>query len=163
MFASGLYMVNADISKADQFRLYQVHKASGVLVFLAIALRMFVRLFAHVPALPDQISEKDRVYAKWGHLALYAAMIIMPLSGWFMVSASPFGLPTIVFDWFEWPHIPGIERNRSIETLARTVHWYMAIAFITLVATHVFAVLKHKRIDKVNLLKRMWWSKHNEK
>lgn len=162
MLCSGWYMVNADISKADQFRLYQVHKAAGVLVFISILLRLFVRLVTRQPDLPISIAQKERQFAKYGHLALYVVMLLMPMSGWLMVSSSPFGLPTIVFDLFEWPHIPGLARNKELETLAKYVHWYVGIGFIGLIALHVGAVVKHKRQEKLNLLNRMWWSKAHE-
>ncbi|GBL05133.1 cytochrome b [Glaciecola sp. KUL10] len=159
MFVSGFYMVNADISKADQFKLFQIHKSAGVLVLIAILFRVMIRFFALRPELPSCINYKERRYAKVGHLGLYLAMLLMPLSGWLMVSASPFGLPTIVFDMFEWPHISGVARNKEIENIARNVHWYMALGFLALISVHVGAVIKHKYKDNINLTTRMWWSK----
>ena len=49
--------------------------------------------------------------AKLVHRSLYALIIMIPISGWIMVSASVYGLPTFVFGLFEWPHIPGIDFN----------------------------------------------------
>jgi cytochrome b561 len=162
MFISGLYMVNADISKADQFKLFQIHKSAGVIVLIAVAVRLVTRALIKRPELPASINSKEKRYASLGHLGLYLAMVIMPLSGWLMVSASSFGLPTIVFDTFEWPHIPGVARNKEIEALARNIHWYIALGFLALIAVHIAAVIKHKHKDNINLLKRMWWSKQHE-
>ena len=81
MFASGLYMVNADISKADQYRLFQIHKASGVLVLWAVILRVGTRLVTRSPALPDALSQQQLYKAKLGHIFLYIALVTMPLSG----------------------------------------------------------------------------------
>ncbi|MBT0587818.1 cytochrome b [Alteromonas oceanisediminis] len=160
MFASGLFMVNVDMSKADQYKLFQIHKSAGVLVLLSIALRLIVRWITSQPRLPDAMTHQEKRLAKWGHWALYAAMIVMPLSGWLMVSASPFGLPTIVFDWFEWPHIPGVERNKTIESIAREIHWYTGLTFLSLMILHIAAVIKHRVKDNLNLLPRMWWRTH---
>lgn len=157
MFTSGLYMVNADISKAQQYNLFQIHKGAGVLVLLSVTMRVLMRLFLKAPALPDKLNSTEKRYALGGHVALYIGMICMPLSGWLMVSASPFGLPTIVFDMFEWPHIPGVSRNKSVETLARNVHWYLGLSFLLMLVIHIAAVIKHKRKDNINLLNRMWW------
>ena len=33
-------------------------------------------------------------------------MILIPLLGWAMVSTSSYGLPTMIFSLFEWPHMP---------------------------------------------------------
>ena len=160
MFASGLYMVNADISKADQYRLFQIHKASGVLVLWALILRIGTRLFTSSPTLPDALNQQQAFNAKLGHICLYIALVTMPLSGWLMVSASPFGLPTFVFvDWIKWPHIPGVARNKSIETIANNMHWVMASVLATMIVGHVSAFVWHKKKHNINLISRMWWNK----
>lgn len=160
MFASGVYMVNADISKADQYKLFQIHKASGVVMLWAIALRLIVRVFVSAPDLPASIPKKQVKKAKLGHVALYGCLIIMPLSGWVMVSASPFGLPTLIFvDWLNWPHIPGIARNKMVESIANNVHLVTAIVFACFILGHITAVVWHKRKHGINLVDRMWWSK----
>lgn len=160
MFASGLYMVNVDISKADQYRLFQIHKASGVVVLWALILRIGARVFTQAPPLPDALNQQQVFKAKLGHILLYVALITMPLSGWLMVSASPFGLPTFVFvDWIKWPHIPGVARNKTIEVLANNVHWITASVLGTLIVGHVSAVVWHNKKHNINLINRMWWNK----
>ncbi|AEP28735.1 cytochrome b [Brumicola nitratireducens] len=163
MLASGLYMVNADISKADQYKLFQLHKAAGVIMLWALFIRICVRIFTKAPGLPSAMSNANKKKAKAGHLLLYVALVIMPLSGWVMVSASPFGLPTFVFvDWIKWPHIPGIARNKTVETVANNTHWITAAVLFTLIIGHIAAVIWHKKAHGLNLLNRMWWSKHKD-
>jgi cytochrome b561 len=160
MFASGLYMVNADISKADQYKLFQIHKASGVIVLWAVFIRLTTRIFTHAPPLPASLNQQQVFKAKLGHILLYIALVIMPLSGWLMVSASPFGLPTFVFvDWINWPHIPGVARNKAIETIANNVHWITAAVLGVLIVGHVSALIWHKKKHNLNLITRMWWNK----
>lgn len=160
MFISGLYMVNADISKAEQYKLFQIHKASGVIMLWGIILRISVRILTKTPVAVSQLTIQESRQAKFGHVFLYVALVTMPLSGWLMVSASPFGLPTLVFvDWINWPHIPGVARNKTIGAIANNIHWITAITLATSVVGHVGAVIWHKKKHKVNLLKRMWWSK----
>jgi len=163
MLASGLYMVNADISKADQYKLFQLHKAAGVVMLWALFVRICVRIFTTAPDLPSTLTNTDKKKAKTGHLLLYVALVIMPLSGWVMVSASPFGLPTFVFiDWLKWPHIPGIARNKTVETIANNTHWVTAAVLFTLIIGHIAAVIWHKKAHGLNLLNRMWWSKYKD-
>ncbi len=160
MVVSGLYMVNFDMPRADQFKLYQTHKAAGVLMLVAIVMRIVVRVFSKQPVLPPSIPQAEQRLAKLGHVALYCLLVAVPVAGWVMVSASPFGLPTFVFvDWLKWPHIPGIERNKEVESLAKAAHWYFALAMMLFVAAHVCAVIWHKKKQGINLVKRMWWSK----
>lgn len=162
MFVSGLYMVNAEIPKAEQYKLFQIHKASGVVMLWAILLRLLVRIFTQKPPLPNVISKEEAKRAKLGHVLLYTGLAIMPLSGWVMVSASPFGLPTLVFvDWLNWPHIPGIQRNKLVEGIANNIHMYTAILLSCLIVGHIAAVYWHKRTHNINLVKRMWWSNND--
>lgn len=158
MLGSGLYMVNGDLPKAQQFDLYQIHKASGVLILWALLLRIVLRFIVPRPSLPDSIPLNQQRHAKFGHVALYSALFAIVIAGWAMVSASPFGLPTYVFfDWLKWPHIPGIARNKTVESAANAVHWYGALTLIALLCAHIGAVVLHKVKHSENLLKRMWW------
>jgi cytochrome b561 len=155
MLSTGLYMEYADISKGLQFRLYQWHKSGGVLLLLAIVFRVLARMiFAGPPPMAD-LSTFDARAAKIAHKILYALMIVIPISGWFMVSASVFGLPTIVFGWFEWPHIPGIQGNTSIEDFARGIHWVLTWSFGLVIAVHIAGAIKHQVIEKKDILSRM--------
>lgn len=160
MFASGLYMVNGDLSKADQYRLFQIHKASGVIMLWAIIVRIAVRVLTQSPQHIQGLNVRQNKLSKFGHVIIYLALITMPLSGWFMVSASPFGVPTLVFvDWLNWPHVPGVARNKSIETIANNTHWITAILLGLLIVGHISAVVWHKKKHKINLMNRILWGK----
>ena len=159
MLASGLIMNDVPLEPAQKFMLYQWHKSLGVLVLLAVCARILWRFVAKPPALPAGFKPLDVKAAKLGHLALYAAMIVMPLTGWLMVSASVYGLPTVVFDMFTWPHIPGLEGNQAVEGAAHELHEIFATGLMILIALHIAALVKHAVMDKVNLMPRMWFGK----
>ncbi len=155
MLASGLSMVHLDMAKSLKFSMYQWHKGLGVLLLLTFALRLGWRLLHKPPALPASIKGLEAVVAKAGHIALYICMFVVPVAGWVMVSSSPYGLPTIVFGWFEWPHVPGIAGNEAVEATSKTAHRLLAWFFGLCIAGHVAAVIKHFVIEKENLLPRM--------
>ncbi|MEM7619927.1 MAG: cytochrome b [Pseudomonadota bacterium] len=157
MLASGIVMTYIDIGQSLKFQMYQWHKSLGVLLLLALGLRIIWRFISTAPALPDHFSALEKIAGHAGHLALYVFMILMPLSGWVMVSSSVYGLPTIVFDMFEWPHIPDIQGNEVIETRSRNAHFVFAVLFSIIIFTHIAAVIKHMLYDNENLLNRMWW------
>ncbi|MBM3617602.1 MAG: cytochrome b [Alphaproteobacteria bacterium] len=159
MLASGYTMEYLEIPKELKFNLYQWHKSLGVLLLVAFVLRILWRVTHKPPFLPLSMPRWERKAAKLGHFLLYVCMLFVPLAGWAMVSASVYGLPTIVFGWFEWPHIPNLAGNEAIGGLAKTAHWVLAWAFTALILGHIAAVLKHRVIDKENLLTRMWWGK----
>ncbi len=163
MFCSGVVMSYVPIEQSLKFNLYQWHKGGGVLLLLAFGARIIWRLISQwrgqIPALPSHFPEVERVMAKLGHWGLYALMFVLPLSGWVMVSASVYGLPTIVFGWFEWPHIPGIQGNEQVEEIAEAMHLILAISLGLMIVAHVGAVIKHAVKDHENLLPRMWWTR----
>lgn len=157
MLGSGFIMTYVDLDQSLKFQMYQWHKSGGVLMLIAIFLRISWRLRIRAPKLPASFDKLEQIAAKAGHMGLYVVMVAMPVSGWIMVSSSVYGLPTIVFDWFEWPHIPGIQGNEGISSLSKTAHFALAILLCLLLVAHIGAVIKHYVIDKENLLTRMWW------
>lgn len=155
MLASGIIMTSDMLEKSDRFTLYQWHKSLGVLLLISFVLRLTVRLLAKPPTLPASMKPAEKKMAIAGHWALYVWMLLVPLSGWLLVSSSAFGLPTVVFGWFTWPHIPNISGNHDIHEFAEASHGLLAYMFLTLIAVHIAAVVKHYVIDKENLLPRM--------
>lgn len=158
MLVSGILMAQDDLlERSLKFQMYQWHKSLGVLLLISFFLRIGWRLFHKAPSLPGSINKLEQWAAKGGHYALYLWMLVVPLSGWIMVSSSNYGLPTIVFGWFTWPHIPGIAGNEALNGSAHIAHKYLAYVFIALILGHIAAVIKHAVIDKHNLLPRMWF------
>lgn len=155
MLASGLSFDNIEMAKSFKFNLYQWHKSLGLLVLIAVALRILWRLFHQPPALPVSFPKWEAIASKLGHLGLYVLMVAMPMSGWALVSSSSYGLPTIIFGAFEWPHLPNMAGNGEIHEIAESAHAVMAWLLLGLVFVHIAAVAKHIIIDKVNLLPRM--------
>ena len=166
MLGSGVAMTYMSIEQGLKFNLYQWHKAGGVLLLIAFGVRIIWRLISglrnQIPALPQRFPKLERIAAKLGHWGLYALMLAMPISGWVMVSSSVYGLPTIVFGWFEWPHIPNIQGNEVIQGLAKNAHFILAIAFGLMIFAHIGAVIKHYFKDNENLMHRMWWTSQKE-
>ncbi len=157
MLGSGIYMEYFNMDNALKFKIFQWHKSGGVLLLIALAIRILIRLLSALPPLPQHFNNLEKRLAHAGHMALYVAMIAMTLSGWVMVSSSIYGLPTIVFGWFQWPHIPNISANELWNSTAKTVHFYGFIFLATLIVGHVGAVIGHYKKDKTNLIKRIWW------
>lgn len=160
MLATGVMMVYFITDKSLQFQMYQWHKSGGVVLLLAASVRMMWRLSHVAPPLPGHVPTFERWAAKAGHVGLYVMMFLLPITGWVMVSSSIYGLPTIVFGMFEWPHIPNIQGQVGIENLAKQAHLILAIIFAGLIAGHVAAVIKHAVLDHEHLLTRMWWTRN---
>ena len=162
LLASGLTMKYAPLEKFLQFKIYQWHKSLGVIVLWLVALRVIWRIFHKPPPLPTIIPKFEAWAAHAGHYALYFFMILMPISGWLLVSSSSFGLPTIVFGWFQWPHFPGVAGDKSVNDAATAAHWYGTWVILALIVGHVGAVGLHYVKERVNLLPRMWFKGKND-
>lgn len=96
----------------------------------------------------------ERLLAKATHVGFYAVMILVPLTGWLMVSASPLGFPTLFFGLFEWPHLP-VATSAEISGAASEAHEVMAFIGAGLFVLHVGGALKHHFLDRDDVLARM--------
>jgi cytochrome b561 len=86
-----------------------------------------------------------------GHLALYAFMLIIPITGWLMSSAK--GGPTVWFGILPLPDLIG--KDKALGHLLEDVHGALSWTLVTLIAGHVLAALKHHFIDRDDTLRRM--------
>lgn len=158
----GIWMTDAIENPATQaaaYEGYQFHKSLGLtLLVLAIA-RLVWRLAHPVPPLPATMPAWQRVAALLSHRLLYAFMVLIPLSGWLYVSTgwnsdtgTAFSIPTVWFGLFEWPHIPGLDRNGPLADVMMEAHELLAWALLALLAVHVAAALKHHFADRDRVL-----------
>ncbi|WP_417668131.1 cytochrome b [Roseibium sp.] len=158
LIALGLYMTSQPPTAASTFQLYQLHKSIGFVVLTLAVLRLVWRLLNRAPALPEGMPGIERLAAHLGHAGLYALMFALPVSGWLMVSASPWNIPTVVFDVLHVPHlpVPGILGDKqAAEATLKDVHEIAAWLLIALLVAHVAAALKHHFIARDTTLTRM--------
>jgi cytochrome b561 len=157
--ATGLWMVRAirfADSQAMVFHVYQWHKSLGLTILVLSLLRLCWRLANPPPPLPATMTRIARKAAMAIHGLFYLLTLGIPVVGWAMVSASPLGLPTMVFGLFEWPHIASLAGlGDRVEAAFKTAHRAMGYAFIGLLTLHVAAALKHHLIDRDNVLAGM--------
>ena len=65
------------------------HISSGITVLALTVIRVLWRLTHNPPAYPPEMKPWEHKVAHIVHFALYAAMVLMPLTGWALVSANP--------------------------------------------------------------------------
>lgn len=157
MIGVGLYMTSLP-DTPDKFRLYQLHKSMGLTVLGLSVLRLVWRLINPVPPLPETLRAWERLAARLTHIGLYGLMIGIPLSGWAMVSASPWGIPTQWFGLFEVPHLPVLSTltdKQAAEAVLKEAHAWLAWGLIGLLLVHVGAALRHHVLLRDRTLLRM--------
>jgi cytochrome b561 len=158
MLGMGWRMTDEALPQMARFQLYQTHKSVGLLILVLTLLRVAMRVLTPAPPLPPHIVGWQRLAAHLGHVGLYGIMLGLPLTGWAMVSASPWGLPTIVFNAFEWPHIPwlaALENKEPVEAAFKQSHELLVWGALALMAIHIGAALKHKFVDDDYIWHRM--------
>lgn len=158
-FVGGLLLedlINSSVPAERQlgFTIVQLHKSMGLTILMLSLLRLLTRLAVGTPPLPAHMTPVERSLARLTHWGFYAVMILVPLSGWVMVSASPLGFPTIWFGLFEWPHLP-VETSKATSGAAAEVHEVIAFLGAGLFVLHVAGALKHHFLDRDDVLARM--------
>lgn len=137
-----------------KFQLYQLHKSFGVLVLTLVLIRLlWRRMNAAVPDLPAGLEPWERRAATLTHRGFYVLLILMPVTGWLVASASPLGIPTLVFGLFTLPNPVGA--NTVLEVVMAWMHGGLAVLLVTLLLLHVGAALKHHFVLRDDVLARM--------
>jgi len=153
----GLAMTHLALPAMLKFQLYQLHKSIGITVLMAVLLRIVWRLTHRPPALPE-MSGFEKNAAEGAHIALYLLMVILPMTGWALVSVSPFDLPTVLFSVIPWPHLPilaDLHHKAPVEALLKLLHRALAWGFGGLILVHAGAALRHHFILRDTVLRRM--------
>ena len=138
-FAFGLML--EDIPRGTPARGYYVnlHKSSGILIGLLILLRLGWRLTHRPPPLPETMPRWQRHAARFSHIALYACMLALPLSGYLASNFSRHGVK--FFNAVHW--LPWGPDDKALYAFFNGAHHLAALLLALLVALHVLAVAKH--------------------
>ncbi len=68
--------------------LIHLHKPLGIAILLLVVVRLLVRFSTRQPPLPADLPGWQVMAAKASHVLLYALMLVLPVLGWAMISAS---------------------------------------------------------------------------
>ena len=131
---------------------FPVHKATGITVLVLTVARVAWRLGHRPPPLPADTPRWQAGVAHLTHWALYALLILMPLSGWAMSSGGPSPRPLTWYGLFPLPHLPVSDATADA---GHTAHGVFGWLMLALVALHVGAALYHQFAMRDRLLGRM--------
>jgi cytochrome b561 len=152
-FSLGWYMQGVT-NLVDQYNLYQWHKSFGFLILCVTALRVLWAVTSRKPGLPEEMPAGERSLARISHVVLYTGLIVVPLTGWAVVSTSPLPIASWFFGLFVVPSLP-LSISLHAEHLWSSLHGFFAYAAIFLVAVHALAALRHHFRNKDDVLLRM--------
>ena len=146
MFTVAYIMIN--MSKSD-FRnsLYGLHKATGILLFSLVSLRLAWRLINSKPALPKTTSVWQRNVAKCNIAALYLLMFLMPMTGFL---TSTLGGHDITF--YGIFTISPLAHNSATSEFYSNAHEILSYMLIATFILHVMGAVYHHYFLKDNVL-----------
>ena len=140
----------------DQYSLYQWHKSFGLTILGLALLRILWSVTSRRPKLPDDMPAGEKSLARTSHIALYLGLVLVPMTGWAVVSTAPLPIANWFFGLFVVPPLPlGISLHA--EQLWSSLHGFLAYAMIFIAGVHVLAALRHHFRNKDDVLRRMLW------
>lgn len=151
------------LPRSDQVGPQQWHKLVGFAVLALSLARLAWRFVRPPPPLPESLSVGERWAARGVYTLFYVFMIGMPLSGWAMVSASPYAhafFNRIPILGAPWPLIAPIAQLDPVAKhvaarLFTATHEKLAWLAYALILLHVGAALRHHFLLKDDVLHRM--------
>jgi cytochrome b561 len=140
-----------DHHSPEHDRLLSIHKSIGATILVLAVLRLAWRWTHSAPPLPATMPAWQHLAARLGHWALYALLIIMPLTG--LIDAAAFSEPVHYFFLVDLP--PLIAHDEPLGHAAFAIHQAGALALYALLFVHAAAALHHHYIRKDDVLRRM--------
>lgn len=140
-----------------------LHKSIGITVLGLFFLRLAWRLTHRPPPLPPEVRGWEAGLAHAAHLALYALIFAIPLTGWIHDSAwvAAASHPMTLYwtiPWFRLGFVTSLNpaTKEAVHTLFGAIHVYLGYALYAVLAMHILGALKHQFFDRQPELQRMW-------
>ena len=127
-----------------------LHKSVGILVLVLVAMRLLWRIGNPV-APAASLTPLEAWLSRVTHWALYAIMLLIPLTGYLFASAEGQRL-----DFFGWFTVTSpLPTDRTVSRPMEFVHKTGQYAIYAVVGLHVAAALYHHFIKRDGVLRRM--------
>lgn len=162
----GLFMEDIK-DRAIRIPVVYLHASLGVVVLLLSIFRLLWRLTHRPPPFDPRLNSWERRSAHAVHVFLYVMMIVQPLLGWAIFSASERVLKAgqqLFWSPLRWPALPVISRLQpprleQVHDQFVLLHTYGGYLMIALLLGHVAGALKHQWLDGHQAYRRMWFTK----
>lgn len=141
-----------DAELARKAWMFSLHKTLGVAAFFVALGRILWAISQPKPGLLNAEKKMESFAAELVHWLLYAALIIVPLSGWIGHAAAAGFAPI----W--WPFgqgLPLVPKSVSVEHFFGALHWISTKILGLSLFLHIAGALKHHLVDRDATLRRM--------
>lgn len=133
-------------------KVYNLHKATGVLLLILVPVRLLWRLMNAKVLLPSDLPQWQKIAATLNINILYVFMFLMPISGFLMTILS--GRNVKVYGLFT---VDSFMQDATFAKIFYATHANSAIIVTALVILHILASMYHHFIRKDNVLSRIWF------
>lgn len=134
-----------------QANYYNWHKSIGLIALAFAVGRLLARNISGLPDFAPSLSKRERRLMHYYENLLYAAMFVMPVSGFVYVMAGGYGV-----HFFEAAHLPNpIGKWEPLAFIAKWTHIVSSYLIVVALIAHLSVVLRHQLLLKNGLLYRM--------
>lgn len=147
MYTVAYIMINIDRSPF-RFTLYDLHKATGLLLLMLVTLRLIWRLTNLDPALQHHMPAWQKRAARLNIMFLYFCMFFMPISG--VLTSTTGGHEIKFYNLFS---ISPLMTNAPASAFFSGVHEWLSWGLVALFSVHVLAALYHHYYLKDDVLR----------
>jgi cytochrome b561 len=137
---------------SPRVELLTIHKSLGMTALVLVVLRVLWRLSVGAPPDSAALGVLTRVGAHAAHIALYALMIAMPVTGYVASVAGGHDAPW--FGLFEFPAL--VAKNEALAHRAGFAHYWLAWAIGAVLALHLAGAAWHAWVKRDDIFSRMW-------
>ena len=148
--AGGTLIVQLDYQDPLRLVAIKAHRTLGLTMLGLILLRLGWALVDIRPGPPAGIGRRDLILAKLAHRSFYGLLIVIPILGFLFSGA---GGGKVQLAGFELDSVASF--SRPVASWLITMHKWITIATVLVICAHVGGVIKHHRVDKVKILRRM--------
>ena len=142
---------NAEFAGIGTNTYYNWHKSLGLVALFVAILRILNRRVGELPPWAPTLSSGEQKFIHRVEQVFYAAMLIMPITGWFYVMYGHYGVN--LFGVWEMPR--PLPRNDMLRDVFKWAHIAAGWVLLAALAGHIGLVLWHSVIKKDGLIKRM--------
>jgi cytochrome b561 len=132
-----LGFISEGLSEIEKAGIVGLHASLGLLILVAVFLRIAWRRKHVVPELPSSMSRRYVIISKSTTHSLYLLMVLQPLIG-------------VLYALARLPIFSGASRALQV------IHTSLTGLLILVIGLHVLIALRHLLIDKDGVFQRMW-------
>ena len=151
-FASGIRLSTLNFS-SSKLELIDMHQSFGSIIMILVFIRIAWRFYNTKPE-NNYLPNYHKILSQITHMLVYFLLFTIPLLGFLYNWLSD--LDIIIFGLIKVPNFI-IYENDDLADILIEFHYYLALLFMLIVATHISAAIYHLLIikDKYKIFYRM--------